>query len=57
MDFIRNWLSERTTWTGLFALLVAFNIHSFTEEQRLAITAVGISLVARNENRRVIGGR
>jgi hypothetical protein len=49
MDFIRNWLSEKTTWTGIFLLLGAFNIADLTEAQKFAITAVGISLVARQD--------
>jgi hypothetical protein len=49
MNFIKDWLSEKTTWVGIFALLAAFNITHLTKEQQLAITAVGISLVARHE--------
>ena len=51
MEFFRNWLSEKSTWAGLFLLLTAFNIHTFTDEQKAAITVVGISLVARHEGK------
>lgn len=51
LHFIQTWLSEKTTWMGIFALIAAFNIHTFTTEQQAAIAAVGISLVARNENK------
>ena len=51
MRFIATWLSERTTWVGLFALFAAFNVHNFTHEQQEALILVGISLVARNETR------
>lgn len=49
MDFIRNWLSEKTTWTGIFLLLGAFNVADLTDAQKVAIATVGISLVARQE--------
>jgi hypothetical protein len=49
ITFIRTWLSEKSSWIGIFALLAAFNIGDLTEDQKLAIIAVGTSLVARHE--------
>lgn len=51
IDYFRDWLSEKSTWAGLFMLIAAFNIADLTNEQQLAITAVGISLVARNDKK------
>lgn len=52
MKFIKSWLSEKSTWMGIFALLASFNITTLTQEQQLAVAAVGISLVARNETKK-----
>lgn len=49
MNFIRDWLSEKSTWAGIFMLLTAFNITTLTENQKAAIAVVGISLVARRD--------
>lgn len=49
IDFIKGWLGEKSTWTGIFMLLAAFNITTLTEAQKAAIATVGISLVARHE--------
>jgi hypothetical protein len=49
LDFIRNWLGEKSTWAGIFMLVSAFNVASLTEPQKAAIAAVGISLVARQD--------
>lgn len=51
IDFFRNWLGEKSTWTGIFLLLGAFNITNLTEAQKTAVAAVGISLVARHEGK------
>ena len=48
ITFIRSWLSEKSTWIGIFALLTAFNIDPLTDIQKEAIIVVGISLVARH---------
>ncbi len=53
ITFIRTWLSERSTWIGIFALLAAFNINPLTDIQREAIIVVGISLVARHEQKSI----
>jgi hypothetical protein len=53
ITFMRAWLSERSTWIGIFALLAAFNIGDLTEDQKLAIIAVGTSLVARHEQKSI----
>lgn len=51
MDFIKDWLSEKTTWAGIFMLVGAFTSVQLTDAQKTAVTAVGISLVARHERR------
>jgi hypothetical protein len=48
INYFREWLSEGSTWTGLFFLLASFNVASFTADQKLAIQMVGVSLVARH---------
>jgi hypothetical protein len=53
ITFIRTWLGERSTWIGIFALLAAFNIDPLTDIQREAIIVVGISLVARHEQKSI----
>jgi hypothetical protein len=49
MNFLRNWLNEKSTWAGIFLLISAFNIYEFTPEQQIAITTVGISLCVYRE--------
>lgn len=51
INYFRTWLSERSTWVGIFALLAAFNIDPLTQPQKEAIIVVGISLVARHETK------
>ena len=51
IDFLRDWLSEKSTWIGIFTLLTAFNVNHLTPGQQSAITAVGIGLVARHERK------
>ncbi|WP_165786400.1 hypothetical protein [Methylomonas sp. Kb3] len=52
IDYFRDWLSEKSTWFGIFALLAAFNLTNLTEEQQAAIAVVGITFVARHDKTR-----
>lgn len=53
ITFVRSWLSEKSSWIGIFALLAAFNINPLTQVQKEAIIVVGISLVARHEQKSI----
>lgn len=44
MDYIKNRFKEASTWHGIFWMLAAFGVYTFTPEQILAITALGMSL-------------
>lgn len=53
LDWIRDILSEKSTYAGIFLMLTAFNVHSFTPEQETAIACFGAVLVARHEKKNI----
>lgn len=46
--WITNWLSEKTTWLGLFAVGSAFGF-DMSEAQQTALAALGASLFIMND--------
>lgn len=46
MDYLFDRLKEKSTWTGLMALIGSIGVFGFTEPQTQAIAAAAVAVVA-----------